>query len=197
MKTSQKGDKSHILKEVKDSFETVGDDLWEDSGAAFKNSLSDINSQLFGSGEALEPEEFPWQKNREEKKEPKRVRRTEVVFNYLERQEQSRLNQELGQLMTEVKKEVELLKLQDKALINDLSKLTIGELPKNAGIYHLRFLEFIVKLLRSLRQKITEGRLWLQTTYDKKKQKKFWRMAKSKGTKFSMSKELTQANMPG
>lgn len=197
MKTSQKGNKGSLLKEIKDSFENIGDDLWQDSQNAFKNSMSDINSQLFGANESLTSPEFPWQQNQQEKKEPKRIKRTEVVFNYLERQEQSRLNQELSQLMKEVKKEVDMLKLQDKALVNDISKLAIAEIPKNAGIYHLRFLEFIIKLLRSIRQKITEGRLWLQTSFEKKNKKKFWKMAKSKGTKFSMSKELTQANMPG
>lgn len=197
MKTSQKTGSSGILKEVKDSFESIGNDFVDNTKSALKSSIGDFNSQLFGSQETSFNQENPWQKSQVEKKEPKRIRRTEIVFNYLERQEQSRLNQELSQMMKEVKKEIELLKLQDKALINDVSKLAITELPKNAGIYHLRFLEFVIKLLRSIRQKISEGRMWLQTTFEKKKQKKFWKMAKSKGTKFSMSKELTQANIPG
>ena len=197
MKTSQRAGKSSILKEVKDSFEAVGSDILQDTRDSAKSMFGDLNSQLFGGPDNSYSQERTQTGFTQEKKEPKRIRRTEIIFNYLEKQEQSRLNSEISHLMKEVKKEIDMLKLQDKALIEDVSKLTMGELPKNAGIYHLRFLEFIVKLLRSLRQKISEGRLWLQTTFDKKKQKKFRHMAKSKGTKFSLSKELTQANIPG
>ncbi|OGK66327.1 hypothetical protein A2313_03515 [Candidatus Roizmanbacteria bacterium RIFOXYB2_FULL_41_10] len=197
MKTSQKAGKSSILKEVKDSFESIGSDIMQDTRDSAKSMFGDLNSQLFGGHDNAFNHESFQSGFTQEKKEPKRIRRTEIVFNYLEKQEQSRLNSEISNLMKEVKKEIEMLKLQDKALINDVSKLVVTDLPKDAGIYHLRFLEFIVKLLRSLRQKISEGRLWLQTTFDKKKQKKFRQMAKSKGTKFSLSKELTQANIPG
>jgi hypothetical protein len=189
MKTSQKTGKSNLKKELTDSFEHLGQDFSKQTQDAFSESLKDINSQLFGGIESkVDPQE---------KKEPKRIRRTEVVFNYLEKQEQSKLNSEISGLMKEVKKEIEMLKLQDKALVEDVSKLSVMELPKNAGIYHLRFLEFIIKLLRSLRSKISEGRMWLQASFQKKKQKKFWQLAKRKGTKFSMSNELTQANTPG
>ena len=194
MKTAQKTTKSGLIKEVKSGFESLGDDFLADTKNTAQDTLSDFNSQFFG--------ENPFRRENlgalsEEKKEPKRIRRSEIVFNYMERREESRLNEEIKHLMKEVKKEIEMLRVQDQGLVQDISKLTVNELPQAPGIYHLRFLEFIVKLLQTIRKKISEGRLWLQTSFDKKRQKKFWKMAKSKGTKFSMSKELSQANLPG
>ena len=207
MKTSQKSGKAGILKEVKDSFENLGDDFLANLRNSAKSSAADINSQLFGSYSPAEDdheasrdsfsEEFLNPNFRQEKKEPKRIRKTEIVFNYLEKREQHRLSSEISQLMDSVKTEIEMLKMEDKSLVNDISKLSINEMPKNPGIYHLRFLEFIIRLLRTIRQKISEGRLWLQTTSSKRMQKKFRHLAKTKGTKFSMSNELTQANTPG
>lgn len=185
MQTSQKAGKTGLLKEIKNSFEASVKDPFTDMDDSFNEFTNPFSQERFTPAPSFE------------KKEPKRIRRSEVVFNRLEAQEQARLGRDLEQLMKEVKKEIELLKVQDKSLIEDLSKLTLTELPKTPGIYHLRFLEFIIKLLRSIRQKISEGRMWLQASFDKKRQKKFWSMAKKKGTKFSMSKELSQANIPG
>ena len=90
-----------------------------------------------------------------------------------------------------------MLKIENSGLVNDISKLTVEGLPTKPGIYHLRFLEFIIKILRTIRKKVSEGRLWLDASFEKKNKKKFRSLAKSKGTRFSMSKELTQANTPG
>jgi len=179
MKTSQKTSKSNVLKEIKGS-------LSEQYPLA---EMPNFNSDLFKS--LSQKEEQPILR------EPKRIRRTEIVFNYSEKKEQVELNKQLSEMINQVKKELSLLKKEDKALVDDISKVTMVDLPKNAGVYHLRFLEFIIKLLQSIRLKISEGRLWLQTTFEKKSKKKFWQMAKTKGTKFSMSRELTQANTPG
>lgn len=175
MKTSQKGNKSTLLKELKDSFEFPE----------------------FAGEENFFPESVWDREAVDEKKEPKRIRRSEVVFNYRERREEAKLNSELSQLMREVNNEIELLKKEDQSLVSDVSKITLAEIPEKAGVYHLRFLEFVIKLLKSIRHKISEGKLWLQVSFEKKKQKRFWMLAKHKGTKFSMSKELSQANNPG
>jgi len=207
MKTSQKTGKSGLLKELKDSFETFGDDFVAGAKNTVKDSFSDFNSQLFGGNVPPAPDRMgnadnpfgrePFGGRMPEKKEPKRIRRSEVVFNYLERQEQSRLNSEIQQLMREVKREVDLLKVQNSGLVADISKLTLNEVPKSAGIYHLRFMEFVIKLLQAIRKQVSEGRLWLQTGTAKRQARSFRALAKRKGTQFSQSRELTQANLPG
>jgi len=207
MKTSQKAGKGGILKEIKNDLESLGNDFVGGTKSAVNDSLADFNKQFFGesafppSNLLDSPDSFFGRESfggrAVEKKEPKRIRRSEVVFNYLERQEQSRLNTEIQNLMREVKREVDLLKVQNSGLLNDISKLTLVEVPKNAGIYHLRFMEFVIKLLKALRKQISEGRLWLQTGNTKRQQRSFRALAKKKGTKFSQSQELTQANLPG
>lgn len=130
---------------------------------------------------------------KQEKKEPVRIRRQEVLFN---RQEQS-IMQEMRMLLKEVKKELDAVKVQEASLVSDITKLTLNDSNEKPGIYHLRFLEFIIKLLRSIRKKISEGRMWLDASYQKKKQKGFRGKARKHGTSFSMSKEVSQSNLPG
>lgn len=209
MNTFKKSSKGGILEEVRTGFESLGGDMFQTSKQAVKDSFSDINSQFMASPSPFKPEtnqdslstfnpeQFANFGRNIEKKEPKRIRKSEIIFNLTERREQARISNEIRELMKVVKQEVELLKAQDQGLINDLSKLTLSELGAQPGIYHLRFLEFIIRLLRTIRKKVSEGRLWLQSTFQKKKAKKFRGLAKSKGTKFSMSKELSQANIPG
>ncbi len=188
MKTSQKTAQGNILKEAKNNFEDLGEDLWATTRTANKNSI--LNIEI---GEDTRPELF----KKPERKEPVRARKIEMVFNYQEMQEERRIRSEIEEIIKEVKNELELLKTQNAALVEDVAKVSLQELPKQPGIYHLRFLEFIVKLLRSIRKKISEGKLWLEASFEKKRLKKFWFMAKKKGTQFSMSKELTQSNIPG
>lgn len=198
MKTSQKAAQSGILKEIKNNFENLGSDLLATVGDSVKNSTRDIADALIGKSPDVSLSERPFvQDKKVERKEPVRARKIEMVFNYQEMQEERRIRHEIQELMKEIKTELHFLKIQNTALTEDVSKISLQELPKKAGIYHLRFLEFIVKLLRSIRNKISEGRLWLQISFEKKRLKKFWFMAKKKGTKFLMSKELTQSSIPG
>ena len=130
---------------------------------------------------------------KQQKKEPVRIRRQEVLFN---RQEQG-IMQEMRMLLKEVKKELDAVKVQEASLVSDITKLTLNDSNEKPGIYHLRFLEFIIKLLRSIRKKISEGRMWLDASYQKRKQKGFLGRAKKHGTAYSMSKEMSQSNLPG
>ena len=197
MKTSQKTSKSQAYKEIKNNFEASEQNPSQDKQKPTSNLWSDIEQQFFGYKQS-QSERHPFgRESKSEQKEPQKVRRTEIIFNYQEKQEQVKVSQEIESLMKQVKQELELLKTQDKALSHDISKLTVEGVPQKAGIYHLRFLEFVIKLLWLLRQKVSESRMWLQISFEKKQQKKFWHLAKKKGTKFSMSKELSQSNLPG
>ncbi len=132
-----------------------------------------------------------------ERTEPVRVRRTEVLFNRSESLEQSRVRHELQELINEVQRQLKALKTQDKALAEDISKLVLEGVPEKPGLYHVRFFEFVLKLLQAISKRINEGHMWLNATFEKKKKRRFWFMAKKSGTSFSRSNELTQANIPG
>jgi hypothetical protein len=68
-------------------------------------------------------------------------------------------------------------------------------LPEKPGIYHVRFLEIIVNVLRALRAKINESSTWMQALTSKKKKRGslFAVRAKKKGTQYSLSQELSSA----
>jgi hypothetical protein len=219
MKFSQKSSKSGPLKEVKNAFEDIGSDVIKGTKNAFADSFSDLNNQFFDAPQARSQNPNPFNQPGggfdgfdqfgkgfesfgklpygQEKKEPVRPRKIEMVFNYREAVEERRLMSEIRELMKSVKQEIEMLKMENSGLVDDISKMTVEELPAKPGIYHLRFLEFIVKILRSIRRKVSEGRMWLDASFEKKGKRKFRSLAKRKGTSFSMSKELTQANTPG
>lgn len=220
MKFAQKSSKGGVLKEIKDTFEDIGSDIVGGTKNAFSDSFKDFadpfssnpssmnkspnpfdmggnngfdNFDKFGNGF----EQFGKSPFGQEKKEPTRPRKIEMVFNYREAVEERKVMSEIRELMKAVKQEIEMLKIENSGLVNDVSKLTVEGLPSKPGIYHLRFLEFIIKILRTIRKKISDGRLWLDASFEKKNKKKFLSLAKRKGTAFSMSKELTQANTPG
>jgi hypothetical protein len=206
MKTSQKSSKGTALKEVKNSFESIGNDFWSGAKNAAKDSFKDFNSQLFGANDysntqtEQSPDRFnrPFSSEKFEKKQPSRVRRTEVVVNFSERQRQAELHNQIKELIDEVRKEMKLLKTEEKGLLRDVSLLTMQDPSADkVGIYHLRFLQFIIQLLRSIRKKVSEGKMWLEVSFEKKRKKSFLALSKSKGTKFSKSNELSQANIPG
>lgn len=217
MKFGQKGSKGGVLKEIKDTFEDIGSDVVSGARNALSDSFKDF-SDPFGGNSANParnpfdmggqngfdnfdkfggPESFGKNPFGQEKKEPSRPRKIEMVFNYREAVQERQIMNEIRELMKAVKQEIEMLKMENNGLVQDIAKLTVEGMPSKPGIYHLRFLEFIIKILRTIRKKVSEGRLWVDATAEKRNKRKFKGLAKSKGTSFSMSKELTQANTPG
>src|SRR3989344_7665314 len=142
MKTTQKTSKTGFLKEIKSGFESIGQDLLAGGKTAVSDMANDFGSQLFGGGVNSPAENNPFASQersaqpftKSEKKEPQRIRKQEVVFNFLERQERSRLGAEIKNLMKEVRHELQLLK--EQSLSNELSKVMMNEMPADAGIYH-------------------------------------------------------------
>ncbi|MCR4326827.1 MAG: DUF5660 domain-containing protein [Candidatus Roizmanbacteria bacterium] len=132
-----------------------------------------------------------------ERTEPVRVRHSEVVFNRGETMEQARIRSELQRMIEHVQEQLKALKMQDQALAHDISKLVLEGVPEKPGMYHVRFFEFVSKLLDAVGKSLSKGKHWLDATFEKISRKKFRGKAKTHGTSFSRSNELTQANTPG
>lgn len=117
-----------------------------------------------------------------------------TLFNFRE-QEENRLMQELKELIKQIKKEVEMIKHQDKALladVKDIEKLSIDSSPSRLGVYDISFMEIVLKMLQALRSQLSESRTWMQALMSKKKKRgsAFASRSKSQGTAYSMSQEL-------
>ncbi len=120
------------------------------------------------------------------------------LFNYQEYYENTLIKREIKDLTEQIKKEIELIKKADKALMNevrDIQKITVDSLPAKPGIYHVRFLELVLGILRTLRAKIGESRTWLAALASKKKKRGslFAVRSKKQGTQYSLSQELQSA----
>ena len=133
-----------------------------------------------------------------EKKQKPSLRQEFSLFSYNNYYENEVVKKQIKELTEQIKKEIELLKKADSSLISeiqDIEKLTIDSLPEKPGIYHIRFLEIILRVLQSLREKVGESRTWLSALVSKKKKRGslFATLSKKKGTQYSMSQELSNA----
>ena len=120
------------------------------------------------------------------------------VFNYQEYYETTLIKKQIQELTEAIKKEIQMIKKADASLLNDISdveKLTINDLPEKPGIYHIRFLELVLNILRTLRAKVGESKTWLQALMSKKKKRGslFAVRSKKQGTQYSMSQEMQNA----
>lgn len=159
---------------------------------------SDLLDQFFGNSnpDYLNQDEFGW--SREAKKPVQKQRQEFSIFNYQHYYEKEIVKKEIKQLTEQVRKELELIKKADASLlqeVKDVQRITLESLPEKPGIYHIRFFEIILSILRSLRAKIGESRTWLQAMVSKKKKRGslFSFRSKKQGTLYSLSQELQSA----
>lgn len=191
MQFSQKPNKSNTIKE-KNPFEGLDlGSLTDDSQAPFSLDSDSFDTNNFENFPGLSPFE------KSNVKEPKRARKIEMIFNYKEYAEERQIVSELKELLKAVKKEVKTLEKKTTSLSKEVVALTLKEQSTKPKIYDIRFLELVVRLLRNLIKTVTEGKMCLEISSERIKAKKFRGLAKKKGTSFSMSRELTQANTPG
>ncbi len=116
-----------------------------------------------------------------------------TVFSFRDVEEERQIS-EIKELIQAIKQEVENIKRADKALMSevaDIEGLTINSLPEKPGIYHVRFLEIVLKVLQALKLKINESGTWMEALRTKKAKRgsAFMANSKKKGTQYSMSQE--------
>ncbi len=151
--------------------------------------------QFFGTAEDDGNESFNPQGLEEKKKTGKKDFK---LFSYTEYSETTLIKQKIAELTELIKKEIDYLKKDNSALLNevkDVEKLTLNDLPEKPGIYHVRFLEIVLNVIRHLRAKVGESRTWLEAMTSKKKKRGSLFAARSKksGTQYSLSQELQSA----
>lgn len=111
------------------------------------------------------------------------------VFNARQRA----IQEQVVKLMQELHAEVVRLQQQTAQLTQETKAVTLEMAPPKAGIYHINFMDWVIKTLRDLRKTVTESRMWLHMWTQKKRQKSFWAMAKKHGQKFMFSDERAVA----
>lgn len=120
------------------------------------------------------------------------------LFNYSEYYEKEIVKKEINKLMEQVRQEIEYIKKADKSLLNeikDIEKIALEPMPDKSGIYHIHFLEIVIRILQAVRAKIGESKTWLKALVSKKKKRGSLFVVRSKkaGTQYSLSQELQSA----
>lgn len=130
----------------------------------------------------------------------KRTYQEMVLFMYSERQKEVKINyemQEVKQIVDTLKKQVKLLEKSEKALVSEVAKISVEQMPQKPGVYYVRFFEWMISVVKQIRAKVEEGRTWLQAMSTKKKKQGYWKMYKKHGTTFGLSQERTLATQSG
>lgn len=143
-----------------------------------------------GEGESLE--QVPTMEKAERKEIPKKgayeTRQEIILFTLQERAA-------LGEI-EEIRKELIAIIKTIKQVDFEVQK-TVMEIPARPGIYHIRFLERIRRVLKLIREKLEDSRTWLKLSVSKRKQRGYWSMYKKKGTSFGLSGERVVSTQTG
>lgn len=174
-------------------------DLGSNTLKSTANTVAQIGSgivnELIGYSETKESNQKEIQD--EIKKEAKKLeKRQGGIFNWTEHYENVLIKREIQKLTEQIRQQIVALQQSEKSLLNDVKdveKLVINDLPEKPGVYHIRFLEIVLSILKSLQAKVSESRTWLQALISKKKKRGSLFVVRSKkmGTQYSLSQELS------
>lgn len=180
--------------------------LREISASMGKSTIDSLQSmgsgmldQLLGINQSTPENSEEQQKQIEELKNEKKVLKKEAnLFNYQSHHENVTVRQEIKQLLEQIRQEVQYIKKADASLMNDvrdIEKFTMDTLSEKPGIYHVKFLEIVLRILQSIRMKVGESKTWMSALMSKKKKRGslFASRSKKQGTAYSMSQELSNS----
>src|SRR3989339_1475174 len=182
-----------------ESLRDLGTSTAKNTADAFGKIGGGMLDQFFGGADDHEDDNFGPEFNFKKEESKAKAGKKEVkIFNYQEYYETTLIKKQIQELTDAIRKEIEMIKKADASLINDVKdveKLTINNLPEKPGIYHIRFLELVLNILRTLRAKVGESKTWLQALMSKKKKRgsAFVVRSKKSGTQYSMSQELSNS----
>ena len=186
--------KANAVESLKDfSTSTV-----KNVGSSFKDLGTGMLDQFFGGFEDDDDNEVTMGKefsppSKEQKVSPKSKKEANI-FNYNEYHESVLVKKEIRQLVEQIRKEIQYIRKADKSLLNevkDIEKIAIDSLPEKPGIYHIRFLEIVLRTLQLLRQKMGESKTWMQALISKRKEKEdhcLWYSLKSRYSIFDVTR---------
>ncbi len=112
------------------------------------------------------------------------------IFSY---KDETELKQQIEQLL----KEIKLLINSTNNISAEVAAIAVENSPVNPGKYHINFFEMLIKMIRSLRERVDESQTWLNVFSSKKQQKQYWSMFKKHGTTFGLSNERVVATQTG
>ena len=146
--------------------------------------------------------QFPMQENSSEIfKPPVKEQKTKsneiLLFSYEAKRNEQKIYQETSMVLQRLKEQVTILEKSNKGLVAEMSKVKVEQVPEKSGIYYIRFLEWLLTIVRQMRMKVEDGRAWLATFTQKKNKMGYWKMYKKHGTTFGLSQERSLSTQTG
>lgn len=123
--------------------------------------------------------------------------RETLLFSYEKTTNDKQVVEETQVILSKLKEQIVLLEKSEKNLSAEVTRVKVEQLPKKSGIYYIRFLEWLITVVRQLRMRVEDGRAWLATFTQRKKKRGYWNMYKKHGTTFGLSHERTLATQTG
>ncbi len=187
---------SNPVETLKDVSSSIGANTVD----SLRNLGTGILDQLLGINESSETEDIENNsKQLTDQKETKKIVKKEAnLFNYQSHHENVVVRDQIQKLIEQIRQEVQHIKKTDSSLMNevrDIEKFTLETLSEKPGIYHVKFLEIVLRILQSVRMKVGESKTWMQALMSKKKKRGslFASRSKKQGTAYSMSQELSNS----
>ena len=106
-------------------------------------------------------------------------------------------NQEIAVKVQEILIEIKQLANSSGELKEKVEVLTIEQIGENPGVYHLNFMEEVLKWIRDARMNVEDSLAWFHALRSKKAARQYGAMAKKGGTSFTLSNERTAATQTG
>ncbi len=106
-------------------------------------------------------------------------------------------NQEIAVKVQEILIEIKQLANSSSELKEKVEVLTIEQIGENPGVYHLNFMEEVLKWIRDARMNVEDSLAWFHALRSKKAARQYGAMAKKGGTSFTLSNERTAATQTG
>jgi hypothetical protein len=190
---------SHIVNPL-ESLRELSSGMGKNTIDALQSMGTGMIDQLLGVSEAppATPEEEQKKQLESMAKEKKSLKKEANLFNYQSHHENVIVRDQIKSLLEQIRQEVQYIKKVDASLMNDvrdIEKFTMDTLSEKPGIYHVKFLEIVLRILQNVRAKVGESRTWMQALMSKKKKRGslFASRSKKQGTAYSMSQELSNS----
>lgn len=200
-KMSAKSQNTSKSANTLETLKNLGSSVAQNTADSFKDMGTGMIDQLFGgfSPDSNKDYDSLEAQNKQTQNENKpTLQREKNLFNYQAHHESTVVTEQIKRLVEQIKQEIEYIKRADKALLNevsDIQKISMESISQKPGVYHIRFLEIVLRTLRLLRAKIGESKTWMQALMSKKKKRGSLFAARSKksGTQYSLSQEISSS----
>ncbi|MCX7956098.1 MAG: DUF5660 domain-containing protein, partial [Patescibacteria group bacterium] len=173
--TSQKKTGQNLYKNPLEAIRDVGSNTIKGTAKAIADIGSGIVDQFVGGYKSeINQEDEKLTSEQIIKEAKKQVQKEKRVFSYQEYYETTLIKRQIKELTEMIKKEIELIKKSNATLLSqvkDVEALAVNEISEKPGIYHVRFLEIVLNLLKALRAKVGESSSWLQAMITRKKKR--------------------------